>query len=194
MKQEKTFGLLFRPMLRTFGLVIILLLTALTVCAHRPVTADETLDPTAVNAAPQDVPEAVKTVNMSEYLADIVAAVETQPSDAAVAAPVEDNTIYSDVERCAEFPGGEEDMQDFILGHLQYPAVAANTGLQGRVVIDFVVEKDGSLSEFTVLRSPDASLSDEAIRIAKLMPAWKPARLHGKEVRARGVMAVAFHL
>ena len=82
----------------------------------------------------------------------------------------------------------------FIKTNLSYPPSAARKGIQGRVMVSFIVEKDGSASTITVLSSPDNALSREAVRVVKKMPKWTPARHEGKPVRVKFVMPVTFRL
>ena len=93
-----------------------------------------------------------------------------------------------------EFPGGETALMNFIVSNLKYPQSAAQKGIQGRVVLSFIVEKDGSISTIKVMRSPDERLSLEAIRVVRKMPKWTPAKQDGKPVRVKYVLPVTFRL
>ena len=93
-----------------------------------------------------------------------------------------------------EFPGGETALMNFIVSNLKYPQSAAQKGIQGRVVLSFIVEKDGSISTIKVMRSPDERLSLEAIRVVRKMPKWKPERRLGKPVRTKYVLPITFRL
>lgn len=77
---------------------------------------------------------------------------------------------------------------------MRYPAAALEQGIQGRVYVSFVVEKNGTLSGAQVLRSVDASLSTEALRLVNTMPKWTPATIGGKAVRCRMIVPIAFKL
>ena len=92
--------------------------------------------------------------------------------------PEDDHKIYDVVEQMPEFPGGYEVMQEFIKRVMVYPAIAKKQGIQGRVVLTFVVEKDGSLTNIRVVKSVDPALDKEAVRIVKQMPHWIPGREH----------------
>lgn len=106
----------------------------------------------------------------------------------------EDGKIYTVVEQQPEFPGGEAAMMAYIKKNLKYPASASENGIQGRVTLSFVVEKDGSISNIEILRSPAEELSQEAIRLVKSMPNWKPGVLKGKKVRVKYILPVTFRL
>jgi protein TonB len=93
-----------------------------------------------------------------------------------------------------EFPGGEEARLKFLLQNVHYPPSAREMRLEGRVVIGFVVERDGSISNVQVIRSASSTLDEEAVRVAKLMPKWQPGLQKGKAVRARFNMPITFSL
>lgn len=120
---------------------------------------------------------------------------------AVVAAPVgpvreeaDDDRIFEVVEENAMFPGGDAACYEWLSKHIKYPPIAAEQGIQGRVFVQFVVNKDGSIVDVKVLRSPDPSLSREAERVVKEMPKWKPARQGNKPVRSRFNLPVMFRL
>ena len=111
---------------------------------------------------------------------------------------VEDTTVYpiwADEE--PQFPGGDKALFEFLHENLVYPKEArgkGKKGIEGRVMIGFIVEKDGSLSNFEVIRTPDKVLSDEAIRVIKLMPKWIPGKYQGKTVRVKLKLPIEFKL
>ena len=94
----------------------------------------------------------------------------------------------------AEYPGGIQALSKFISNNMNYPLIAKEQGIQGKVLTEFVINKDGTPSEFKVLQSPDPSFSNEALRLLKLMPIWIPAQLGGKPVRVRYRMPFSFRL
>jgi len=106
----------------------------------------------------------------------------------------EANQIFTVVEQQPEFPGGEAALMQFIKKNLKYPAFAAENGIQGRVTLSFTVEKDGSIANIEVMRSPAEELSKEAIRVVSSMPKWKPGKQRGKPVRVKYVLPVTFRL
>ena len=104
------------------------------------------------------------------------------------------NTIFTVVEQQPEFPGGEAALMQFIKKNLKYPAFAAENGIQGRVALSFVVEKDGSVTDIQEMRSPSEDLTKEAKRVVSAMPKWKPGKQRGKPVRVKYVLPVTFRL
>lgn len=105
----------------------------------------------------------------------------------------QDNSkLFDVVEQMPSYPGGNGAMMAFISSHVKYPD--GNYCAQGRVIVSFVVERDGSLSSFKVLRSVEEHFDKEAIRVVKSMPKWKPGRQNGKVVRCKYIVPVAFRL
>lgn len=127
--------------------------------------------------------------NVTIDVVDLSAA--SGPSDEEEA---EANQIFTVVEQNPEFPGGEAALMQFIKKNLKYPAFAAENGIQGRVTLSFTVEKDGSIANIEVMRSPAEELSKEAIRVVSSMPKWKPGKQRGKPVRVKYVLPVTFRL
>lgn len=105
-----------------------------------------------------------------------------------------DNTIYDIPEEVASYPGDMETFWTFLMKNLHYPEGAEADSVQGRVIVRFVVEKDGSLTNYEILHSPDDRLTDEALRVLRMMPRWQPAKNNGRPVRSRYVVPVAFRL
>lgn len=106
----------------------------------------------------------------------------------------EGNQIFTVVEQQPEFPGGEAALMAFIKKNLKYPTFAAENGIQGRVTLSFVVEKDGSVTDIQEMRSPSEDLTKEAKRVVSSMPKWKPGKQRGKPVRVKYVLPVTFRL
>ena len=104
--------------------------------------------------------------------------------------------IYTVVEQNPEFPGGEDALIQWLGTHVQYPEEAREKGLQGRVLVTFVVEKDGSIGNVRVVKSkPEmALLEEEAVRLVRAMPKWKPGKSHGKKVRVQFNLPIQFNL
>lgn len=107
---------------------------------------------------------------------------------------VEVEEIYDVVEESAEFPGGMQKMYEFIAKNLVYPAMARESNVQGKVFVNFVVGKDGSISEVKVLRGIGSGCDEEAMRVVKMMPKWQPAKNMGKPVKARFTLPINFKL
>ena len=148
-------------------------------------------------------PEVVEPIDevMDELVAnEVEEKSETEKSEQATTvdetpAPVassEEGRIYDIVEENASFPGGDEYCYKWLAEHIQYPAIAAEQGIQGRVFVQFVVNTDGSIVDVKVVRSPDPSLSKEAIRVVQSMPKWKPARKDNQPVRSRFSLPIMF--
>jgi TonB family protein len=104
------------------------------------------------------------------------------------------DTIYNKAEQHAYFPGGGDGFRQFLAKNLQYPELAKQQNIQGTVFIRVIVEKDGTLSEFKILNTPGAILSEEAIRILKLSPKWGPGIQNGKPVRTYFNIPILFNL
>lgn len=116
---------------------------------------------------------------------------------APIAAPVEDpeeNRIHVVVERMPEFPGGEAAMNQFISRNIRYPVIAQENGIQGRVVVQFVVNTDGKIVDVEVVRGVEESLDKEAVRVVKAMPPWNPGRQGGKNVRVKYTLPIRFRI
>jgi TonB family protein len=98
------------------------------------------------------------------------------------------------VEQMPEFPGGMAKLMEYLSQNVRYPALAMQQRVQGRVVVEFVVNKDGSISEESILRSVHPLLNEEALRVVKNMPKWSPGMQRGKAVRVRYTVPVLFRL
>ena len=103
-----------------------------------------------------------------------------------------EDDLYINVDKRATFPGGNMKAAAFITENLKYPEDA--DGAHGRVIVNFVVDKDGSISDIKVVRGVHPSLDAEAVRVVKLMPKWQPAERGGKPVRSRFNIPVYFKL
>ena len=103
-------------------------------------------------------------------------------------------TVYNIVEKMPEFPGGEKALTDYMANNVKYPEEAKNKNIAGRVFVSFVVEKDGSVNEVKVLRGIGGGCDEEAVRVIKSMPKWKPGIQKGKPVRVSFQMPFMFKL
>ena len=127
---------------------------------------------------------------------------EAVRSDIAVAAPPPppapkpevSNKVFDVVEEMPSFPGGQGALMSFLNSNIKYPVVAQENGVQGRVIVGFVVERDGSITDVKVMRSVDPSLDREAQRVVKAMPRWKPGKQNGSAVRVKYTVPVVFRL
>lgn len=106
----------------------------------------------------------------------------------------EGEASFIDVEVMPEYPGGQKALFAYLSENIRYPQIAKENKIEGRVIVGFVVEKDGSISNVEVVRSVDPSLDKEALRVIKSMPRWKPGKIRGKPVRVKYRVPVNFKL
>lgn len=113
-----------------------------------------------------------------------------------VVMPKKDDTLtpYSVVEQMPEFPGGEDSLRIFIRRTIKYPDLARESSVEGTVYINFIIEKDGSVSNPKILRGIGSGCDEEAIRVIKLMPKWIPGKQYGKTVRVQYNLPIKFKL
>lgn len=102
--------------------------------------------------------------------------------------------IFVVVEDQPLFPGGNAAMMKFLSDNIKYPVIAQENNIQGRVICNFVVERDGSITDVQVVRGVDPSLDREAVRVIQQMPRWKPGKQRGQAVRVRFTLPVVFRL
>ena len=107
---------------------------------------------------------------------------------------VEEEQIFQIVEEPASFPGGMGECMKWLGKNIKYPTISQENGVQGRVIIQFVVNKDGSIVDAQVARGVDPYLDKEALRVVGQMPKWKPGKQRGKEVRVKYTLPVMFRL
>lgn len=105
-----------------------------------------------------------------------------------------DNKIYDVVEEMPQFPGGPSAMFEYLSKSIHYPREAEVKGIQGRVIVNFVVEPDGSISNVKVSKSVDPLLNKEAVRVVESMPHWIPGKQNGNAVRVKYIAPVTFKL
>lgn len=107
---------------------------------------------------------------------------------------IEEEQIFLVVEEMPSFPGGEQEMYRFVGKNMDYPRMAKESGISGRVFVTFVVEKDGSVTDVKILRGIGGGCDEEAIRVIKSMPRWSPGKQRGKSVRVQYRMPIKFTL
>ena len=107
---------------------------------------------------------------------------------------VEETKVFDVVEQMPSFPGGPAALMTYLSQNTKYPVVAQENGVQGRVVVSFVVDRDGSITDVRVVRSVDPSLDKEATRVVKSMPNWIPGKQNGSTVRVKYNVPVSFKL
>ena len=147
---------------------------------------DKLDDKVAVGAENHD---GTKDRNIEAVRNDI--AVNTPPP-----APKEEvtNKVFDVVEVMPSYPGGQGALLSYLSTHVKYPVVAQENGVQGRVTVSFVVERDGSITDVHVVRSVDPSLDREAARVVSSMPNWQPGKQNGSAVRVKFNVPVQFKL
>lgn len=127
---------------------------------------------------------------------------DDKETEVVIAAPIEtkeeveeEEVVFVVVETMPEFPGGQQALFKYLSENVKYPVIAQENGIQGRVICQFVVNKDGSIVDVEVVRSGgDPSLDKEAVRVIKSMPNWKPGKQRGKAVRVKYTVPVNFKL
>ena len=105
-----------------------------------------------------------------------------------------ENDVYQIVQEMPKFPGGDKELFQFVADHIKYPEEAKKAGTEGRVYVGFIVEPDGSLSDFKVLRGIGHGCDEEALRIVESMPKWQPGTQRGKAVRVSYQIPINFKL
>ena len=118
----------------------------------------------------------------------------TAPPPPPAPKPEVSNKVFDVVEEMPHFPGGAAALQAFLSSNTKYPVVAQENGVQGRVIVSFVVERDGSITDVRVVRSVDPSLDREASRVVRSMPRWSPGKQNGSAVRVKYTVPVVFRL
>ena len=173
--------------------LILLFLTANSLYAaqQEPVDEERQMFNPAVAASSQDQ-EQVSTDN--RITPEQVQAALQEQSLQQPPPEKKEEVIFVVVENMPEFPGGNGAMMKFISDTIRYPVEAQQKGIQGRVICNFVVMKDGSISDLQVVRGVDPLLDAEALRVLKLMPDWKPGKQRGQAVNVRFTLPVVFRL
>ena len=164
-------------------------------------TTQDTPPPPPPPPAPQEV-EVLNVVEDDVETESIEVTAEESAEEVVIAAPVEapeeeeeEEVIFVVVESMPEFPGGQQALFKFLSENVKYPVIAQENGIQGRVICQFVVNKDGSIVDVEVVRSGgDPSLDKEAVRVIKSMPKWKPGKQRGKTVRVKFTVPINFKL
>ena len=155
---------------------------------------------------PPEAPKAEEIIEIAENDADveettIQASDETDKAVEVKYVPVEveeeeveEQQIFQVVEEMPEFPGGMAECMKWLGKNMKYPTISQENGVQGRVIVQFVVNRDGSIVDAVVARGVDPYLDKEALRVVGLMPKWKPGKQRGKAVRVKYTLPVMFRL
>ena len=170
-----------------------------------PITRQEQVQPPPPPPPPQVV-EVLKIVDdnvdilddlsMFDSEADNETFIDVAPVISAVKEEKEEEEaqVFFIVEEMPEFPGGEAALRRFIANAIKYPQIAQENGIQGRVYIQFVVDKDGSVTQASVARGVDPSLDKEALRVVNSLPKWKAGMQRGKPVKVSYTVPINFQL
>jgi TonB family protein len=116
------------------------------------------------------------------------------PKTADQAKPVAGQEVFTEVEEMPSFPGGDEARVRFMIENIKYPENAKKNGIQGKVFVQFIVEKDGKITNVKVIRGFNKECDEEAVRVIKLMPKWNPGKQKGQAVRVQFVLPIKFAL
>ena len=140
----------------------------------------------------------IGTINQEGTKDEGIVAPPVEKGTGEVVTPKVDNEdydkIFTKVENPAEFPGGQDAWRRYLERSLQYPEAAQENGVQGVVRVQFIVDKEGNISEVQALNDPGEGLAEEAVRIIKKGPKWKPAEQNGRKVIYRHIQQVTFKL
>ena len=119
---------------------------------------------------------------------------DNKEADTQQEAKIDENGIHQVCEEMPEFPGGMQECIKWLSKNIKYPTTAQEKGIQGRVIVQFVVERDGSITEPKVVRGVDPDLDKEALRVISIMPNWKPGKQKGEAVRVKYTLPVMYRL
>ena len=125
---------------------------------------------------------------------DDVTVVREHKDEIVVEEKHEPEKLFTAVEQMPQFPGGEKELYKYVGDHLRYPTMAAENGIQGRVTVQFVVQKDGSIGEVKVIRGKDPDLDKEAVRVVKSLPKFIPGKMNGQAVNVWFTLPITFKL
>jgi len=160
-----------------------------------------------VQAPPPPPPTVTTVINIVEDEVEVATEIEidaeaTQKTEIAEYVPIQmeeevevkEDHIFTIVEADAEYPGGEKARMEFLSKNIRYPTMARESGIQGRVHVTFVVEKDGSVTDVVVTRGIGGGCDEEAVRVVRLMPKWIPGKQRNKPVRVQFNLPIKFTL
>lgn len=136
----------------------------------------------------------MKPILITISLLLLFAAANAQTPASTVTLPADSNAVYTAVEKAPSFPGGEKGFIHFLIHTVRYPASGVEHHIQGKVVLTFIVEKDGSLSDIKVAKSVSVDIDAEAIRVLKASPKWEPGMQGGHAVRVQYTQSISFSL
>jgi protein TonB len=168
-----------------------------------PITRQEEVKP----PPPPPPPKVVEVLNIVDDQTEIDEELDIDDSEAdektvIEVAPIirqeeeqaEESQVFFIVEDMPEFPGGELALRKFIANAIKYPVIAQENGIQGKVYVNFVVDRDGSITNAKISRGVDPSLDKEALRVVNSLPKWKPGMQRGKPVKVSYTVPISFVL
>ena len=170
-----------------------------------PITREQEVKPPPPPPPPQVV-EVLNIVDDDVEIEDELQIEDSEADDETIidVAPVisteeeeeeeEEAKVFFIVEDMPEFPGGEMALRQYIANAIKYPVIAQENGIQGKVYVTFVVDKDGTISDARIARGVDPSLDKEALRVVNMLPKWKPGKQRGKAVRVSYTVPINFVL
>ena len=143
--------------------------------------------------------EELTSTKVAISIADVKGNDEANGADIAdlkqvVTQAAEPEKVFDMVEQMPTFPGGQQELMSYLGKNIKYPTIAQENGTQGRVIIQFVVERDGTITDVHVARGVDPYLDKEAVRVVQSMPKWIPGKQNGKAVRVKFTVPVMFRL
>lgn len=147
---------------------------------------EEVVEPPPTQEEVKDVQVATVTQEGSKDVIDV-------PDNPVVGDP-DDGKVFTVVEEMPTFPGGDEKLFEYIQKNIKYPAIARENGISGRVYLTFVVDKEGRIKDVRLLRGIGGGCDEEAMRVVRSMPDWKPGRQNGRSVQVQYNLPVNFTL
>lgn len=164
-----------------------------------PITTMNDIKPKMLPPAPPKVVEIInivendskleENIETSEVLDQVVA---IKHVDVIVEEQEPEEEVFTVVETMPQFPGGEAALRKFLADNIRYPTLAQENGIQGKVVVEFIIGKDGGVYDIVISRSVENSLDKEALRVVGLMPKWSPGKKNGKIVKVKYYLPVMF--
>ena len=184
--------------LRALAVVPVIALALLAFANPKSVAAVVTNQPAHVTPAPVALPEPAQaeTATQPVEAEAVPEAVEVNTEEQASqdAEPQSDNKVYNSVEQMPRFPGGEAGLMRYLQGNIKYPPEAAKNDIEGRVIVQFIIDKTGQVGEVKVVRPISEELDAEAVRVVKALPKFEPGRQDGEAVSVWYTLPINFKL
>ena len=171
-------------------MIIVLMMTTFEViaCSHCEKVESQSQKQVRVNPVKEGPQDPV----IRGYAHNLPLIIDPDKEDEYLAERKDTINVYDVVEQMPQFPGGFQKMNEFIEENMQYPKKCAEKGIYGRVIVAFVVERSGQLSNIRVVKSVHPALDKEALRIVNLMPRWIPGKQNGVTVRVKYIIPIRF--